>query len=106
MRSYSSPDLAAEATQSAKRSLDRSGSLEGHHHAHGRRRTLPQALRSDLSNIVLLSNLLAHLDELNRFLGEVWVNDQGLAAFASANPWSSMVAGLDLNQRPLVMIWI
>jgi hypothetical protein len=77
MRSYSSRDLAAEATQSAKRSLDRSGSLEGHHHEHGRRRTLPQALQNDFSNIVLWNRLLAHLDELNRFLGEVWVKERG-----------------------------
>jgi hypothetical protein len=29
----------------------------------------------------------------NRFLGEVWVNKKGLAAAASANPSSFMVAG-------------
>ena len=34
-----------------------------------------------------------------RFLGEVWVNEEGLAASTSANPLSSMVAGA-CNHRP------
>jgi hypothetical protein len=39
----------------------------------------------------------------NRFLGEVWVNKKGLAAAASANPSSFMVAGarIELWKRPL-----
>src|SRR2546425_3829422 len=36
-----------------------------------------------------------------RFLGEVWVNEKGLAASASADPSCFLLGGLDLNQRPL-----